>query len=251
MFISKGRGKGITPKEWIESRSDNWKLYRHDIDRLSEEFPGSIYAQPKEAREAYYQSLNTMAGSIPDMRDAADVLLAGYYAIEPPNEDPTNVEWSKYFQALDEYVEAARTSSEARGDDVYVNFMRRREANDSDTVKSYNQARRLMSTYWNVGRDVRELYPGLQQDAERMQGMWDEYLNADSITKERLRNSNRYIKTMVNRRKNMRRNMIIQDALANDGKAILETTLIFWHGEDYYRSPITREGRAYFTKMYE
>jgi hypothetical protein len=81
--------------------------------------------------------------------------------------------------------------------------------------------------------------------------MWDEYLNADSITKSRLRETNRYIKTMVNRRNVMRRNMIIQDALANDGKAVLETTLIFWHGEDYYRSPITREGRAYYSKMYE
>ena len=251
LFVSKGRGNGMTPKEWIESRSANWALYRHDIDRLSEEYPGSIYAQPKEAREAYYQSINTIAGNVADMRDAADVALAGYYAIEPPSDDPTNVEWGKYFTALDEYVDALRVSSEAKGDEVYTNFMRRREANDSDTVKSYYQARRLMSTYWNVGRDVMELYPGLQQGADRFQSMWDEYLNADSITKSRLRETNRYIKTMVNRRNVMRRNMIIQDALANDGKAILETTLIFWHGEDYYRSPITREGRAYYSKMYE
>jgi len=251
LFLSKGRGNGMTPKEWIESRSANWALYRHDIDRLSEEYPGSIYSQPKEAREAYYQSINTIAGNIADMRDAADVALAGYYAIEPPSDDPTNVEWNRYFSALDEYVDALRVSSEAKGDEVYANFIRRREANDSDTVKSYYQARRLMSTYWNVGRDVMELYPGLQQGAERFQSMWDEYLNADSITKSRLRETNRYIKTMVNRRNVMRRNMIIQDALANDGKAILETTLIFWHGEDYYRSPITREGRAYYSKMYE
>ncbi len=240
----------MTPKEWIESRSDNWKLYRHDVDKLSEQYPGSIYAQPKEAREAYYQSINTIAGNVADMRDAADVLLAGYYAIEPPSEDPTNVEWGQYFQALDEYAEAARISSEARGNDVYANFIRRREANDSDTTKSYNQAMRLMSTYWNVGRNVVDLYPGLQQDVEKFQNMWNEYLNADNITKERLRNANRYIKAMVSRRKAMRRNMIIQDALANDGKAVLETTLIFWRGEDYYRSPITREGKSFYTKLY-
>jgi len=250
LFVSKGRGNGMTPKEWIESRSDNWKLYRHDVDKLSEQYPGSIYAQPKEAREAYYQSINTIAGNVADMRDAADVLLAGYYAIEPPSEDPTNVEWGQYFQALDEYAEAARISSEARGNDVYANFIRRREANDSDTTKSYNQAMRLMSTYWNVGRNVVDLYPGLQQDVEKFQNMWNEYLNADNITKERLRNANRYIKAMVSRRKAMRRNMIIQDALANDGKAVLETTLIFWRGEDYYRSPITREGKSFYTKLY-
>ena len=243
------KGDKLTPSEWKSSHSKKWSLYEYDLEQLAERYPKSIYSQPDEVRDAYYTAMYTAAGKMKDTRDGVDLLLAGYYAIQSPDQDPSDTDWTAYFKTRDEYIQRVKDASEAAGDNIYDNFVRRMSANNTDTEKAYYRAMKIIAPYWSVGKTVQELYPALGPRPD-LQKLWDEYLNANTTQKEHMRRTNSTIKDMVKRRSDQRKRMIKRDEYANNGIPVLESALVYWYGGDYYRSPITLRGKLYHNQLY-
>ena len=243
------KGDKLTPSEWKSSHSKKWSLYEYDLEQLAERYPKSIYAQPDEVRDAYYTAMYTAAGKMKDTRDGVDLLLAGYYAIQSPDQDPSDTDWTAYFKTRDEYIQRVKDASEAAGDDIYDNFVRRMSANNTETEKAYYRAMKIIAPYWSVGKTVQELYPALGPRPD-LQRLWDKYLNANTTQKEHMRRTNSTIKDMVKRRSDQRKRMIKRDEYANNGIPVLESALVYWYGGDYYRSPITLRGKLYHNQLY-
>ena len=252
-------GRKLNPSEWRESHSTKWALYSHDLDKLADQYPKSIYAQSDEVKDAYYNAIYTAAGRLKDSRDAADLLLAGYYAIQVPKEDPDKTQWNDYFRTRDEYEQKVKGLSEATGDGLYEEFVRRREANNTETEKTYYASMKLTSIYWALGKSVDELYAGdLPRDAGYvaiLQKQWDEYLNVGMPKKDALRKKSVTIRDMVKRRTELRKEFIKRDqalGMQKHGKPVsdIEAALVFWYGADYYRKPITAEANNLYRRLY-
>ena len=58
------------------------------------------------------------------------------------------------------------------------------------------------------------------------------------------------LKDMIKKRSDMRKRMILNDQIANNGKSVLETALVFWYGGNYYKYPITKEGKVFWNQLY-
>ena len=250
-WTRKTAGPKLSPMDWIESHSKKTDLYKHDLESLGRRFPQSVYALPKEERDEYYNAVYTAGGKMKDIRDSADLLINAYYAITPATDDPSSMDWNNYFRARDEYIANIKATSESAGDGLYSEFVRRLEANQTDTEKAYNKAIRVISPYWNAGRDVTELFPpNVTANKPGLQETWDQYLNADTVRKQEMRNTNPVVKELVKRRTALRKQIILEDAQRNGGMPVLEAALIYWYGGNYYRSPITNAGKQYHNKLY-
>ena len=250
-WTRKTAGAKLSPMDWIESHSKKSDLYKHDLESLGRRFPQSVYALPKEERDEYYNAVYTAGGKMKDIRDSADLLINAYYAITPATDDPSSMDWNNYFRARDEYIANIKATSESAGDGLYSEFVRRLEANQTDTEKAYNKAIRVISPYWNAGRDVTELFPpNVTANRPGLQETWDQYLNADTLRKQEMRNTNTVIKELVKRRTALRKQIILEDTQRNGGMPVLEAALIYWYGGNYYRSPITNAGKQYHNKLY-
>ena len=231
----------MNPDDWKAERSKKREQSQGSIESLKILFPKSIYNMSDKVRDDYYNSLYTAAGI--DTRNGSELLVAGYYAIEPANEDPSSTDWSKFFAERDKYMQAIKTASESAGDDVYVNFMRALQASMTATEKSYDNARRYLSTYWGLGRDVSTL---TRNATPELQQMWDNYLNTDGRRQEAVRESNPTIKALIERRNNLRKALVTQDWRKN-GYPYMDALLVFWYGK--YYNPSTPIGKAYHNRI--
>ena len=131
---------------------------------------------------------------MPDTRVGVDFLLAGYYAIEPTEDSPTDVNWDEFFSERNEYVASIQSKSEAAGDGLFELFQRSLEANDTPTEKAYDSARELLAPYWNVGKNLSEITSGASPE---IQQLWDEYLAADRGTQRQMQDNIRFIDTLI------------------------------------------------------
>ena len=231
----------MNPDDWKAERSKKREQSQGAIESLKIIYPRAIYNKSDEVRDDFYNSLYTAAGI--DTRNGSELLVAGYYAIEPANEDPSSTDWSKFFAERDKYMQAIKTASESAGDDVYVNFMRALQASMTATEKSYDNARRYLSTYWGLGRDVSTL---TRNATPELQQMWDNYLNTDGRRQEAVRESNPTIKALIERRNNLRKALVTQDWRKN-GYPYMDALLVFWYGK--YYNPSTPIGKAYHNRI--
>ena len=231
----------MNPDDWKAERSKKREQSQGSIESLKILFPKSIYNMSDEVRDDYYNSLYTAAGI--DTRNGSELLVAGYYAIEPANEDPSSTDWGKFFAERDKYMQAIKTASESAGDDVYVNFMRALQGSMTATEKSYDNARRYLSTYWGLGRDVSTL---TRNATPELQQMWDNYLNTDGRRQEAVRESNPTIKALIEQRNNLRKALVTQDWRKN-GYPYMDALLVFWYGK--YYNPSTPIGKAYHNRI--
>ena len=253
-----GEGDKINGTQWRKNHSDKYKQLQVDIEKLAYKFPKSLYAQPAEVRDEYYTALFTAAGKMPDIRDEISLLLNGYYAIQPVGDDPDAVDWNKWFQARDEFKRKLKVRSDSLGTDLYARFEEARTAKLTPTEIAHDKAQARLRPYWNVGRDVTELFPLLKGNPEVAQQLWDSYLNATREEKQRMYRQNSHIRAFVNRRSEIRKILIRQDDIEFEKtpeeqkayKVTLEELLVYWYGGDYYMSPITDRGKIFYNKLY-
>ena len=237
----------LSPSEWRAKKSEKWAKFEGAELAISKIYHRSIQNQPPEVRDAYYDSLYTAAGKMEDMRVGVDLLLAGYYAIEPVSDDPDNIEWGNFFEARREYVENIRISSEAARDMTHADFMRALSANDTPREKAYDESRDIMGPYWDIGRDINQLAPNATQTMPQIAQKWNEYLSLDRGRKQQMYDSDRQIQTLVKRRSDLRKQHVIQSA-QTEGYPYLDMALVFWYG-DFYQ-PVTDIGKRYHNRMY-
>ena len=229
---------GITPQEWRQAKSEKYLKYEGAQLGITEIFKNSIQAADDETRDNYYNLIYNSAGSIPDSRSAADLLLVGYYAIELP-EDPEASDWDMFFGLREEYIESVRVNSEVRGDGLYDEFTRRLNVNDTEFEKAYDAARIKMKPYWDVGKNLREL--GYQNINQQVETVWKEYLNSNRQTKYQMKTQYPYLSKLEERRSIFRERLVMQTP-------DLDETLVFWYGDFY--TGVTLAGKAYHRQLY-
>ena len=61
-------------------------------------------------------------------------------------------------------------------------------------------------------------------------------------------NSNPIVKTLVERRSQLRKQILLRDAQQN-GYPNMELALVFWYG-DFYDQPLTPQAKAYYNNLY-
>ena len=123
--------------------------------------------------------------------------------------------------------------------------MARLQANMTPTEKAYDNSRKILAPYWNAGRNVQELFPNA---SPQFQQIWDSYLNADSGRRNALYNGNPIVKSLVERRSQLRKQILLRDAQQN-GYPNMELALVFWYG-DFYDKPLTPQAKSYYNHLY-
>ena len=246
-WMAGGNLNTLSPKEWRDTKAQKWAKYEGAELAISNMYHRSIYAQDKETRNAYYDSLYTAAGKMSDIRTGVDMLLAGYYAIEPVNSNPEATDWNSFFQARDEYMESIRISSEASGDGMFDLFNRALVANDTPIEKTYDYARTVLAPYWNIGTSIDELFPGASSKYPQLQEKWNSYKNLDRGRQQQMYDTDTQIQALVTRRKEKRQEFIMED-WRNTGYPHIDSLLVFWYG-DFYEGH-TEQAKGYHKKHY-
>ena len=246
-WVEGGTNNVLSPSEWREEKSNKWKRYEGAELAVSQIYHRSIQGQDEETRDRYYQSLYTAAGKMSDMRVGIDLLLAGYYAIEPESSDPSNTEWNQFFADREAYVENIRISSEASGDGLHDEFQRRLSANDTIAEKRYDSARQYLAPYWNIGRNIDDLWPGASQSPQMVE-KWNRYLNLDRGRQSQMYDTDKQVQTLVKMRSDLRKQYVMMDYQKN-GSPVMDELLVFWYG-DFYEGA-TPQGQAYHRSLYQ
>jgi len=238
---------GIDPTKWIEERKK--KIYKRMGMKmaLAEVYDRSVHAMDDDARDAYYESLYTAAGQIKDTRQGTQLLIARYYAIEPEGDHPESADWVKFYQIRDEFLDKMRISSEAKGNNVYADFIRELQASMSETETKYDNARRYLSTYWNIGKDVSKL---TSNPSAALQQQWDQYNALPNMAqKNAYVDANPHIDSLRKVR-TTRRKMLIAQESAQRGFPYLDTLLVYWYGGRGYHEGETTRGQLFFNQLY-
>ena len=113
------------------------------------------------------------------------------------------------------------------------------------TEVAYDNSRQLLSSYWDVGRSVTDMYPNI---SPQYQQVWDNYLNADSGRRNAIYNESEAIQLLVKKRSELRKQVLLRDA-QQQGYPAMELALVHWYG-DFYDQPLTPEGKHYYNKLY-
>ena len=247
-WVNREPGTQLSPKDWREEKSKKWSVFEGAELALGEVYQKSVQNRTDEEKDAYYTYLYNAAGQMQDIRTGADLLMAAYYSIEPEDSTETgvsNTSWSDFFAARKQYLDNIRLASEASGDGMYDEVMARLKANMTPTEVAYDNSRQLLSSYWDAGRTVTELYPNI---SPQYQQVWDNYLNADSGRRNAIYNESQTIQLLVKKRSELRKQILLQDSQQR-GYPAMELALVFWYG-DFYDQPITPEGKHYYNKLY-
>ena len=247
---NKDKTKGaLSPKEWREAKSDKWKKYEGAQIAISRIYKNAAQSADPNVKEKYYSDMYTAAGTIQDTRVGVDFLLAGYYAKEPTEDSPTDVNWDEFFSERNEYVASIQSKSETAGDGLFELFQRSLEANNTPTEKAYDSARELLAPYWNAGKNPDELYPKMQpplsQAMPQVAEQWKEYITADRGTQRQIEDSIPLIKTLIKRRSQLRDSILMEDSMNGGG---MDEALVFWYGD--FHQGVTRRGKEYHAQLY-
>ena len=118
--------------------------YQGALDALGVQFPTAAQVQQDPATATrYYQTISTLAGTMPDSRDRAEVLAAGWYAIDLQESVPGSKDWNTFFQMRDQYKASLSPEDRALLSDYLQSKM-------TDVEKLYARAQELMAPYWGI-----------------------------------------------------------------------------------------------------
>lgn len=234
-----GRGESVlSPSEWREARSAKYDKYEGAMIGIQKMFKNSVQAGTPEEREEYYDRLYnaSVAG-----KNGINLLVAEFKSIKL-EETPDASDWDKYNATRNDFKENIRLRSQTEGDNTYNEFIRRLEADDTETEKIYQKASELLSEYWSIGNSLDDLYSGYSARYPQIAQQWNDYLNADTGTKAQLRRSNPQINSLVKRRSDLRKLYVQRSS------PVVDETLAFWYGDFY--SPVTPGGREVINRIY-
>jgi len=234
----------LSPSEWREARSAKYDKYEGATIAIQKEFKNSVQAGAPEEREQYYDQLYNGANA---SKSGVDLLIAEFKSIKL-EETPDSSDWDKYNSARNDFKENIRLRAEAQGDNTYNEFIRRLEADDTETEKIYQKASELLSEYWSIGNNINNLYDAnFSTRQPQIAQQWNDYLNADTGTQTQIRRSNAQINTLVKKRSQLRK-LYVQNQAPMGAPNAIDETLAFWYGDFY--SPLTPGGKEVISRIY-
>jgi hypothetical protein len=246
-WMQAGGMSGLSPEEWREERKAKWKVIEGAELLTKYTFPKAVQGKDPAIKQQWYDSIYNAAGTMPDIRSQGDLLVAGYYNITSPEDDPTRT-WSDYFNDRDTYVTSIQERADAAGNpEIFEEFSRALTANLTDTETVYNTASKYLSNYWDIGSDINHILPNATATAPELAQLWESYLNADYGTQRTMRDRNRQLDTLVQRRSQIRKQVVMDDYQQN-GYGYMDSLLAFWYGSFY--QPITPQGKEIHSQMY-
>ena len=235
----------LSPSEWREARSAKYDKYEGAMMSIQQAFKNSVQAGTAEEREDYYNKLYNAAGT--DLRNGINLLIAEFKSIKL-QETPDSSDWDKYNSARNDFKENIRLRAEAQGDNTYNEFIRRLEADDTETEKIYQKASELLSEYWSIGNNINNLYDAnFSTRQPQIAQQWNDYLNADTGTQTQIRRNNPQINTLVKKRSQLRK-LYVQNQAPMGAPNAIDETLAFWYGDFY--SPLTPGGKEVISRIY-
>ena len=235
----------LSPSEWREARSAKYDKYEGAMMSIQQAFKNSVQAGTAEEREDYYNKLYNAAGT--DLRNGINLLIAEFKSIKL-QETPDSSDWDKYNSARNDFKENIRLRAEAQGDNTYNEFIRRLEADDTETEKIYQKASELLSEYWSIGNNINNLYDAnFSTRQPQIAQQWNDYLNADTGTQTQIRRSNAQINTLVKKRSQLRK-LYVQNQAPMGAPNAIDEILAFWYGDFY--SPLTPGGKEVISRIY-
>ena len=240
-------GGGIDSKEWKERRSEKYSRIEGAELLTTWIFPAGFDPENQEQKSAWYEAFYTAAGRMQDERSAADLLIAAYYNIPTPEEVPGRT-WSEYFEDRNGFFEHVRDRATNEGNlNLYDEFMRTLNASLTETEKDYNAHMKYLSSYWDVGDTLDSLLgEGADISYPQLSGRWQEYLHSGSARKNEIYQEDAQIRSVVQYRKQMRKNLVGRDALEN-GYPRMDYLLTFWY--DWY-DPVTIDAKQMKRKLW-
>jgi hypothetical protein len=145
--------KQIKGTDWKAARAELGQNYQGALDVLGVQFPTAAQVQqdPTVASK-YYQTISTLAGTMPDIRDRAGVLAAGWYAIDLQETVPGSKDWKTFFNMRDQYKSSLAPEDRQLLDDYLQSKMTKVE-------KLYANVQELLSPYWGVTDKYYSQYP--------------------------------------------------------------------------------------------
>ncbi len=150
-------------RTWIQNHKDSSKFYQGMIMALAAEYPASAQAlKDPEAVKRYYDSIYTLGLSMPDRRSRAQLLTAGWRAIQPEEKPDGEMDWDKFFTERQKYKNALIPQDRALLDEEIKATMTKYE-------KIYYAEQEKLAPYWSIERDVWSKYsPELKRISDQM-----------------------------------------------------------------------------------
>jgi hypothetical protein len=145
--------KQINGADWKAARAELGQNYQGALDVLGVQFPTAAQVQqdPTVASK-YYQTISTLAGTMPDVRDRAQVLAAGWYAIDLQETVPGSKDWTTFFNMRDQYKASLAPEDRQLLDDYLQSKM-------TPTEKLYARVQEIVKPYWGVTDKYYGQYP--------------------------------------------------------------------------------------------
>jgi len=239
-------GEGISPTEWKERRKTRWVEHRGALIFGNFQFPKSVQAKDSEVRQAWYDAVYTAGGTMEDTRSRSDLLVAGYYNILSPDEDPTTT-WPDFFNHRKEYVDTIKARSDAEGDaSIFWNFNGALNKHRTETERNYMTAMQELIPYWEAGKNLSEIISA-NDITPQLTKVWEDYFLLPVDQRDGYKEKYPIIKTLLGIQQTARNRKLWEDYIANAhldpmgrGYGVLDAALSYWHP---WHNPITPQGK--------
>ena len=246
-------GEGISPTEWRERKKTRYVEYQGGLIFGDFQFPKSVQGKDPEVRQAWYDAIYTAGGTMTDVRSRADLLVAGFYNILSPDDDPS-VRWSEFFSNRKEYTDNIKARADAEGDfTIYTEFERALKSHRTETEIRYMIAMEQLIPYWESGMNLSELVHS-DQVTPQLTKVWEDYLLLPVDQRGGYIEKYPIVDHLLNQRKGERKRTIWKDYKDNAwmdpqgiGYGVLDATLSYWHS---WYEPITPQGREMHKDMW-
>ena len=255
-------GEEFTSEDWREAdRKQGIMDNDYFENTLMIEFPDALQSQSSEVKELWFDNWYTAAGTIESTQEPYMHWISAIHKIKTPDEDPTKT-WTQYFSEVDdkkteaikylEYNPMLRPDGTPYPDQI-ERFERQEEASWESGKKSYKRTNALLSedvtvranafdvttSYWDAGRDLKELYPPSQHQSilnAKNIALWKAYVEngydeTSKINKDNLLAQDAYfIRETEKRRRALRKAVMEQGYRKKYMGYVAEEALVYWYG---------------------
>lgn len=216
------RQNKITGVDWREAHADQGKKYRGALQALGILYPNAAQVQA-DGGQAYFNTVATLAGYIPDRRERVQILAAGWHSITPDETIPENPDFETFFKMRDAY-KAALTPDDRKLLEEHL------AARMTPTEQAWDKARETLRTYWST--------------ADTILGQWPDDL---ALYKE-------WQRALPNQRGDLlavnRWMTNAEVAISNEKKAVrwenpnIDDALVYWYGYKPIQAPEPKKQRS-------
>ena len=142
---------GTTETIWISNRRDLNQKLNDAKENLRGKFPRAAQFAEHDARQRWYETVNTAGGFAPDVETRTEELLSGFFAIELETEVPVpggqeNPAFLKFFDDQEEYRNRLSAEDRALLDAGLASYRTAKE-------EEFYADLRVMRPYWDAGMD--------------------------------------------------------------------------------------------------